>query len=163
MADFPRDPVLLREVLDPLTARLGLGGARDMRKLWSRWCDVVGAAVAAHVEPTSFRDGVVRVRADSPTWATETTYLAETIRRGLNDALGTELVREIRVWSGPGPVRHRDRRRGDARVTAPATRGTPCTDDPRTAFERARGAWERRRRGRGEARTRAPQSGKSPW
>jgi predicted nucleic acid-binding Zn ribbon protein len=158
------EPLRLRALLDPVGARLGVGAPADVGRLWAGWVDIVGQAVAGHAEPTSFRDGVLKVRADSPTWATEIGYLSETIRQASNRWLGKEAVREVRVWTSPAKVRvsppavteddRGQRRRGDREPER----------DPRKAFERARGAWAARRaQGRAGGRLRPGQSGKRPW
>jgi predicted nucleic acid-binding Zn ribbon protein len=134
-------PVRLREVLDGVVGRLGLGVSAHTATVWARWPEAVGDAMALHVEPTSLRDGVLRVRADSPTWATEASYLAEEIQKRVNALVGTEAVDEVRVWSGPG-----GRRRGprDPQKSRPNAPPPPPPDDPLEALERAKSAWRRR-------------------
>jgi predicted nucleic acid-binding Zn ribbon protein len=165
VGDRLEEPVRLRALLDPFGSKLGSGAAADVARLWSGWADIVGPVMAQHAEPSSFRDGVLRVRADSPTWATEITYLTETIRAAANQWLGRATVREVRVWMGPakpqrgpaqplGEPRRRDRERPDP----------GATPDPVAAFERARRAWaERRSGGRRKTRDSPLQNGKTPW
>ncbi len=85
------------------------------------------------------------MRATSPTWATELTYLGAEIRARANQLAGADVVREVRVWTGPGPV--------TAVTTAPSGKGSdegpnaPSGEaevDLETAFLRARVAWARR-------------------
>lgn len=135
-------PVRLRDALADLSPRLRIGHAVEMGRLWSTWPELVGAAVAEHVEPTSLRDGVLRVRADSPTWATEIGYLREEIKRRANLFLGAEIIAEVRVWTGPGrPVRPS---REDPGAPRARSTGEPART-PMEAFERARRAWIERR------------------
>jgi predicted nucleic acid-binding Zn ribbon protein len=110
----------------------------------------VGPEVAAHAQPSSLRDGVLRVRADSPVWATEIGYLGEEIRNRANAAAGRAVVTEVRVWTGP-------RRSGEVTDTPPPERVAqpsvkprrdPENDDPAAAMERARSAWAKRSRRR---------------
>lgn len=140
-----RDVERLGNLLDPLTTRLGLGGARQTGKLWTRWSEIVGPEIAAHAQPTSLRDGVLRIKVDSPPWATEISYLVGDLRTKVNRAVGTELVTEIKVWTGPGPVR--TARQGPADpVPKPGRRSLAAmTKEPLEAFERARRAWSERR------------------
>jgi predicted nucleic acid-binding Zn ribbon protein len=142
MADF--DPAPLKDLLDPAARRAGVDSGVLAGRVWQVWRGVVGPEVARHAEPTSLRAGVLRVRADSASWSTELTYLAEEIRARLNSAVGQELVREVRVWSGPGRVLV-------PRVNEPGVSPGPAPHssggDPVTAFGRARRAWLRRRRG----------------
>jgi predicted nucleic acid-binding Zn ribbon protein len=125
--------------------KLGLDHPREVGVVWDRWREIVGDDIAAHAEPSSLRGGLLRVRTDSPAWATEIGYLADEIRRKANETVGRALVSEVRVWTGPGRIE--PRARGRAAVPRPA-RGTPqddVPDDPGEALERARRAWLRRR------------------
>jgi hypothetical protein len=148
MGDRLQEPLRLGALLRAAGERVGLSNAVEAGRLWSGWAEVVGPAVAEHAEPSSLRQGVLRVRTDSPTWATEIGYLAEEIRQRANSWLGSEVVSEVRVWTGPGAIRRAtgggrepDPLPGKARATSP--RGDE--PDPQTAFERARGAWARGR------------------
>lgn len=147
-------PPRLGQLLGAVGVRAGIADPRATGIVWARWAEIVGASVAANAEPTSLRGGVLRVRATTPTWANELTYLGDEIRRRANELVGSEVVREVRVWTGPGPVTQATRPSGPRRVDggrddaqtgqAPA----PLEDGPEgllAAFERARSAWLRRR------------------
>lgn len=147
-------PPRLGDLLGPVGARAGIADPKATGIVWARWTDIVGAAVAANAEPTSLRDGVLRIRTTTPAWATELTYLGGEIKARANALVGTEVVREVRVWTGPGAVSHATRpapagRVDDVRGDAPADR--PGDDPPvgpgdvLSAFDRARAAWVRRR------------------
>jgi predicted nucleic acid-binding Zn ribbon protein len=132
----------LKDLLPAATGRLGIPSPEATGRLWSAWKDIVGPAVAAHAEPTSLREGVLRVRADSPAWATEIGYLADEIRNRANTVTGRALVSEVRVWTGPRST-----------LSAPASAASPKVSDgpdrepakdPAEALERARRAWARR-------------------
>ena len=138
-------PPRLKDLLGGGGARLGLEDTRATGMVWAHWAEIVGEVVAKNAEPTSLKKGVLRVRATSPTWAQELTYLAAEIRARANALTGAEVVREVRVWTGPGPVT-----RATGRATARAQDGSdgdPGTQPPADlpeAFERARRAWARR-------------------
>jgi predicted nucleic acid-binding Zn ribbon protein len=153
-------------VLDDLGRGLGLGDPAEVGRLWVGWADIVGPAMANHAEPSSFRDGVLKVRTDSPTWATEVAYLSGSIREAANRWVGKEVVREVRVWTSPTRVRARGAR-GTARNESKMgpQRGDRKTEsDPRHALENARSAWAARRvQGRGEGPPQPGQSGKMSW
>lgn len=142
-----KEPAALRGLLGPAASGYGLDDALSAGTLWKRWVDVVGPDVAAHAEPTSLRDGVLRVRADSPVWAHEIGYLTGEIKKRANETLGRPAVVEVKVWSAPGtPVP----------AGAPADQhtgaGTPerspeeLEQDPLAALAKARSAWVSRRR-----------------
>jgi predicted nucleic acid-binding Zn ribbon protein len=142
MSEPWREPSRVGEVLGAVGRRLGLANAVGTGRLWATWRDVVGDAVADHAEPTSLRGGVLRVRADSPAWATEVRYLREEIRQRVNVSLGERLVTEIRVWTGPGKTARRQPPGSVAAGERARLRAAPS--DPREAFARARNAWARR-------------------
>lgn len=138
-----KDLVRAGEVLDGLGMRLGLGRSADSGVIWNRWERIVGDGIAAHAEPSSLRDGVLRVRAESPAWAGELSYLAGEIKSRANGLIGRAAVTEVRVWTGPGKItRASARRSGDP---PPARPSREREADPMEAFERARTAWRRRR------------------
>jgi predicted nucleic acid-binding Zn ribbon protein len=136
--------VRVRDVLNSVGARFGIGRAVEAGILWRRWREIVGPDVAGHLEPSSLRGGVLRVRADSPVWATEAGYLRDEIKARSNACVGAEVVAEVRVWTGPGAgVRPPVPGTGDRR-RAPK----PPARDAREAFARARRAWAERRSSR---------------
>jgi predicted nucleic acid-binding Zn ribbon protein len=142
------DPIKIKDLLGTLGDKLGVRSAAKTGAIWQHWEEIVGSAIARHAEPTSLREGVLRVRTDSPTWATEITYLAREIARKANEVAGESLVSEVKVWTSPGEVKW-------ARpVSDPAPTDEPQTDpqrsDPLEALEAARTAWARRRSERGK-------------
>ena len=140
-------PVPIRELLGEVGGRMGLHSAVETGMVWGRWTEIVGSAVAAHAEPSSLKAGVLRVRTDSPAWATEIAYLRDQIKDSVNHTVGAKLVREVRVWTGPGPSRTRGKERFSdsprGRIEEPPPVPAP---DPARAVERARRAWTRRGR-----------------
>lgn len=145
-------PVRLRDLLAPVAEGLGMDSPIESGRLWAAWRELVGDHIADHAEPTSLRKGVLRIRADSPVWATEIGYLGEHIRLRVNDHMGTDAVVEIRVWTGPGRVSRRVGAR-DEKGSAGAARSKPraVPEGPEEALRRARDAWAKRA-GRGTSR-----------
>ena len=143
-----RDPAPIRAVLDEFGTRAGISHASETGHIWAHWGELVGEQIATHAQPTSLRDGVLRVRADSSVWATEIGYLGDDIRGRINSALGRALVKEVKVWTGPGhePMPRAPLAAGSMSAapapTEPSLEGPP--EDPISAFERARNAWARR-------------------
>ncbi len=135
-----RLPARVGEVLGAVGRRLGLDDAGAAAAVWSRWDAIVGATMAARSAPTSLRRGVLRVVVPSPAWATEIGYLAGDVRRAVNDSLGREVVREVRVYVGKVPER-----RPAAPRRCDADGSGTAVDDPLEALRRARAAATRRR------------------
>ena len=147
-------PHRLKDLLGSVGTRLGVEDARATGVLWARWAEIVGESIAANAEPTSLKKGILRIRATSPTWAQELTYLVEEIKTRANEIAGSEVVREIRVWTGPGRVTQTTPRPagGVHSGSAEGTQVDPPEATPENlekAFEKARRAWVRRRSDRG--------------
>ena len=138
-------PTRIGDVLGPAAQELGIGDAAEAGWLWRRWDEIVGETIGRNARPSSLREGVLRVRASSAAWATEIGYLAAEIRRLVNRAEGRELVKEVKVWTGPPlPEQARERPAPQA-PEVPVEEDRPA--DPIEAFQRAREAWQRRSRG----------------
>jgi predicted nucleic acid-binding Zn ribbon protein len=156
MGERPYDPIPIGRVLDDHTRRYGMGAAQQVGALFASWPRIVGDAIAEHVEPVSLRNGVLKLVADSPTWATEINYLREQIRAQANQALGGDVIKKVEVGAGTrrsGGAAPRTSRReplagGSGQTSGSSAERAPA-DDPMTAFERARAAWLRRRSRRG--------------
>jgi hypothetical protein len=143
-------PQGIRDVLAKLSRRLGLPDPGKTGAVWGRWEELVGAEIAGHARPSSLRDGVLRVRADSPAWAHELGYLREEIKGRVNDGLGQPVVAEVRVYTappGPGSTGLVEREKEVERGPVAALRAAPPAG-PEEALERARLAWLRRRKRR---------------
>jgi predicted nucleic acid-binding Zn ribbon protein len=138
-----KDLVRVGEVLNGLGVRLGLGRSADIGIIWKGWDQIVGETIAGHAEPSSLRDGLLRIRAESPAWAAELAYLAGEIKSRANDLVGRSAVTDVRVWTGPGRVVRPDPKVSQDHVNM--ERADKEATDPMEAFERARTAWLRRR------------------
>lgn len=156
----------LRDLLGEAGSKLGIDRAAEAGALWARWEEVVGPTIAGHAEPTSLRRGVLKIRTESPTWATELGYLREQVMDAANDLLGDRIVNEVQVWTAPGAVRKRGPKRPSSdRGEESGERPRPTgAEEPEEAFERARAAWLRRRsEPRSRSDTKDPGKPENPW
>ncbi len=78
----------------------------------TRWPEIAGADIADHCVPTSLRDGVLTLAAESTAWATQLTLLAPRVKDRVNADLGAAVVTTVRVH-GPASAR---RKPGEWRV-----------------------------------------------
>ena len=136
-----REPASIKSVLGDVGKRLGVESALQTGTLWRRWREIVGPEIADHAEPTSLKEGVLRVRADSAAWATEIGYLGPEIARRANAMASSNLVREVRVWNGPPPEIPLDLR--VEKAPPPDIERAP-KESPEEALEAAREAWQKR-------------------
>lgn len=158
------DPQPIRHVLSEMGSRIGLGHALEMGLLWSAWEDIAGEVVAEHSEPSSLRGSLLRVRAESPVWATEIGYLADSIKRRANTRLGSSVVEDVRVWTGLGVRRQRRKPSASSGHENDDKRGERAPREPYEALAAARAAWLRSRAGGAESPSGgAGESGKNTW
>jgi hypothetical protein len=87
----------LRRMRDPEAARTWLKAT---------WPKLVGDAMAAHIRPSAYAKGVLRIEADSREWQKQTESMNQEICDRVNRSWGSRLVNEIRV----DPAQHAGRR-----------------------------------------------------
>lgn len=96
------DPRLLADAVDSVVRSLQGGrqppGAAAVGGVFGRWADIVGEAVAAHVQPIRLdRDRLV-VEVSDPVWATQMRLLTDRVRARVAEVTGTTVESvEIRV------------------------------------------------------------------
>ena len=98
-----RDPVLVGDTLSRLAAERGWSEPLSVGGVVGRWREVVGDDVAEHCTPETFDDGLLVVRADSTTWATNLSLLTPQLLARLAVEVGPDVVREVRVLGPSGP------------------------------------------------------------
>jgi predicted nucleic acid-binding Zn ribbon protein len=103
-ADGPnrRDPGQVGAALDRVLAGLGAPAGSTVAGLSSRWEEIVGASLAAHVRPLQVRDGVLLVAVDDPVWAAELRWMGDELAGRVRDALGDASIARIEVRVRPG-------------------------------------------------------------
>ncbi|MBW3595540.1 MAG: DUF721 domain-containing protein [Actinobacteria bacterium] len=141
-----RDVARLKDLLGPVGKKLRVEDPAAAGAIWRQWAQIVGEDIARNAEPTSLKEGVLRIRTTTPTWATEMSYLANDIKERVNDAVGREVVREVKIWTSPAPIK----RAADGGPDHSSERSSrvvtkPRPEDPQTAFQRAFQAWSKRR------------------
>ena len=78
----------LRRMKDPEAARTWLKAT---------WPKLVGNAMAAHIHPSAYAKGVLRIEVDSREWQKQAELMTQEICERVNRSWGTQLVHEIRV------------------------------------------------------------------
>jgi predicted nucleic acid-binding Zn ribbon protein len=111
-----RDPQLLGGEVGRLIDQRGWGLDLQVRGVFARWAEVVGAEIGAHSIPETLTDGVLVVRTDSSAWATQLKLLAPTLVKRLNTELGAGTVTVVEVLGPLAPTwKHGARGLRDAR------------------------------------------------
>lgn len=103
MAKPTRDlPKLIRDLL----VRAEASYPDTCHRLWDVWEEAVGADVARRAYPLELRRGRLTLAVATAPWMQQLSLLRERLRDAVNEALGTELVREVRFrLSPPEPPR----------------------------------------------------------
>jgi predicted nucleic acid-binding Zn ribbon protein len=106
-----RDPALIGDQLDRLLVDRGWKVDVAVGSVMGRWPDIVGPDIAAHVEPLTFVDGILTVRADSTAWATQMRLLGSSLLARVEEEIGAGAVTELKVVGPSAPSWSRGRRR----------------------------------------------------
>ncbi len=72
----------------------------DLARIWGLWDEVVGRVVAENAQPEAFKGKLLLVRVGSSPWAQQLSFMKREIIAKVNEALGRELVEEIRFKVG---------------------------------------------------------------
>ena len=92
------DPRPLNEAMDRLLRSLKGGDRQTTVTVFSRWAELVGDSVAAHVRPLKLDGGTLVVEVDDPAWATQMKFLERDLLDRLTAAGSGPVERvEIRV------------------------------------------------------------------
>ena len=73
----------------------------DLAQVWSLWDSAVGEAIATNTRPAAIKGKLLLVNVVSSTWMHELKFFKKDIIKKINDALGNELVEEIKFKIGP--------------------------------------------------------------
>lgn len=105
--DF-RDPVLLGTGLSDLVAARGWESQTAVAGVTGRWHEIAGSDLADHVAPESFDEatGVLKLRAESTTWATQVRMLTPVLLARIDEEIGPAVVRQIEVFGPSAPRRN---------------------------------------------------------
>ncbi|MFN2608303.1 MAG: DciA family protein [Acidimicrobiales bacterium] len=99
--DEGRPPRPLAESLDVVSRRMGAAPAAALARVFERWEELVGAAVAAHSRPLSLVRGTLTVAVDQPAWAASLGWLEADLLGRFGDVLGAGVVTSLVVRVRP--------------------------------------------------------------
>jgi len=91
-------PRSLSVALEGLTRTLA--PATTLARVQAVWESTAGPAIAEAARPTAERDGVLTVTCAASVWAQELALMADQLTAGLNAALGSEAIHELRCRTG---------------------------------------------------------------
>lgn len=93
--DRPTDPQALDVSLEALARRYGLDGVRASAAVFAHWEEIVGPAMAEHVQPVRVEPEALVVTCDHPAWATQVRRLADQVLDRVAEECG--VVRPARL------------------------------------------------------------------
>lgn len=96
-----RDPELLGSAADELAKTRGWKPRVAEGAVFAQWPAVVGEQIAEHAEPTTLRDGVLSVTAESTAWATQLRMVQAQLLAKIAAAVGDGVVTALKIT---GPV-----------------------------------------------------------
>ena len=90
-------PASVSDALDGVVRSLqggrqrGSVGAAAVGGVFGRWSEIVGDAMAAHVQPVKLDDRRLLVEVREPAWATQVKLLSEQLRRKISEVAGVDV------------------------------------------------------------------------
>ncbi|MBW2489872.1 MAG: DUF721 domain-containing protein [Deltaproteobacteria bacterium] len=73
----------------------------ELTQVWSLWESAVGNVIAKNTKPEAFRGKLLLVLVNSAPWMHQLQFLKKDIISKVNQALGKELVQDIKFKIGP--------------------------------------------------------------
>ncbi|MGV0849205.1 DUF721 family protein [Mycolicibacterium phlei] len=98
-----RDPQPLGSAATELARSRGWSTRVAEGAVFGRWPSVVGEGIAAHASPTSLKDGVLTITAESTAWATELRMVQAQVLAKIADAVGDGVVTSLRIVGPAAP------------------------------------------------------------
>ncbi len=93
-------PVAIGHILPRLLQSCRGQSDQALIQVWDLWDEAVGAAIAADAQPEAFKGKILIVKVSSSTWIHHLQFLKKDIIAKINDALGQDLVEEIKFKIG---------------------------------------------------------------
>lgn len=94
---MPNDYKSLEDAIKSFLEIHGLDEQAAIQRVISRWPELMGAPIEQQTEKLWFRAGIFYVKMNSPVWKHELHIGREKIRQLLNDQMGKEIIREVRI------------------------------------------------------------------
>ncbi|MFD4369321.1 DUF721 family protein [Rhodococcus sp. NPDC058521] len=98
-----RDPQTLGSLAKAISKQRGWSQHVSEGTVIGRWVEVVGEDIAAHAEPTSLREGVLSISAESTAWATQLRMMQANILAKIAAAVGDGVVKSLKITGPTAP------------------------------------------------------------
>lgn len=98
-----RDPMAIGAIVARSSKDLGWIGPLAEARLLGQWASVVGPEIAARCQPTSLKDGELRIAAESTAWATQLRLMQREILIRIGNELPPDTVTKLHISGPSGP------------------------------------------------------------
>lgn len=98
-----RDPQPLGRLARDLATTRGWSPRVAEGAVFGQWADVVGEQIAEHAVPTTLRDGVLSVSAESTAWATQLRMVQAQLLAKIAAAVGDGVVTALKITGPSSP------------------------------------------------------------
>lgn len=98
-----RDPMLVGDAIDEVLGERGWEQVSALATLQATWAEVVGAELADHLAIETLDEQVLQLRADSTAWATQVELMLPALTAQVQEAVGADAVRTVRVRGPQAP------------------------------------------------------------
>lgn len=98
-----RDPQPLGTALGELAKTRGWSSRVAEGAVFGQWPSVVGEQIAAHAVPTTLRDGVLTITAETTAWATQLRMVQAQLLARIAAAVGNGVVTSLKITGPTGP------------------------------------------------------------
>lgn len=92
-----REILSLGDAIKHFLISCNLQDETDIRKVIDSWENLMGKPIAAHTEKLWFSNGIFFIQINSPVWKNELSMAKLKIKSLLNDKIGREIVKEVRL------------------------------------------------------------------
>lgn len=92
--------VHIGDIIDKAIKNYRIESDEGLSHVWSLWNDLVGEAIAKNAQPAAFKGKLLLVHVTSSTWMHQLQFMKEEIKEKVNNALGKNLIEEIKFKIG---------------------------------------------------------------
>jgi predicted nucleic acid-binding Zn ribbon protein len=93
--------VLIGDIIKSVLKTCRRDSDEELSQVWSLWETAVGDVIANNTKPEAFKGKLLLVLVNSPVWMHQLQFLKKDIINKVNQALGKELVQDIKFKIGP--------------------------------------------------------------
>ncbi|NLG56185.1 MAG: DUF721 family protein [Rhodococcus sp.] len=115
-----RDPQPLGALTGQISKQRGWSPHVSEGTVLGRWVHVVGEDIASHATPTTLREGVLHVSAESTAWATQLRLMQSQILARIAGSVGDGVVKSLKITGPTAP----SWRKGDRHIKGRGPRDT---------------------------------------